>query len=179
MRKLNIITVIGMLITLLLHAVFGSLQMIGIGNTSLKVAAWILVGFVTAHMIIGIILTIKTLYAQKQSGAGYFKQNTMFWAARLSGFVVILFIIAHLLIFRSGNAEAYRLAVFNGFKLATQILLVVSIAIHVITNVKPMLMSFGIKGLKPYAGDIIIIISIILALTATAFIIYFIRWSEV
>ena len=48
---------------------------------------------------------------------------------------------------------------------------------HIITNVKPMLITFGVKKLRPKAGDILFFVSAALLLMAAAFIIYYIRWQ--
>lgn len=176
MRKINMITVVGMMITFLLHAIFGSFQLIGIGNNSMKIVAWILVFFIAVHTIIGIVLTISTLYSIKKSGKGYFKENKLFWLRRISGFLIIILMIFHLVIFRQKESSP-RLQEFNTFSLITQILLIISILIHVISNVKPTLISFGITNIKRFSVDILITLSIFLLFFIIAFIIYYFRWQ--
>lgn len=176
MRKINMITVVGMMITFLLHAIFGSFQLIGIGKNSMKIVAWILVFFIAVHTIIGIILTTSTLYSIKKSGKGYFKENKLFWLRRISGFLIIILMIFHLVIFRQKESSP-RLQEFNTFSLITQILLVISILIHVISNIKPTLISFGITSLKRFSIDILIALSIFLLFFIIAFIIYYFRWQ--
>ena len=66
---------------------------------------------------------------------------------------------------------------FGTLQLAAQILMVLSVAVHVITNVNPLLISFGLKRLKEYAVDILIVISVILLFTGVSFVIYYIRWN--
>ena len=61
-------------------------------------------------------------------------------------------------------------------QLAVQILMVLSIALHVITNVRPMMISFGIKSYKDLGIDIMLILSILLMLAGAAFVVYYIRW---
>ena len=71
----------------------------------------------------------------------------------------------------------FRLVPFDLFRLVTQILFILSIAVHIITNVKPMLITFGVKRLRPKAGDILFFISAVLLFMTIGFIIYYIRWQ--
>ena len=66
---------------------------------------------------------------------------------------------------------------FTDCKLATQLLLIAAIAVHVITNVKPMLISFGVLSLKKHVGDILFVLSVLLLFMAAAFIVYYLRWN--
>ena len=60
-----------------------------------------------------------------------------------------------------------------------QVLFVLSIALHVLTNVRPMLISLGIRPLKRYVPDILIVLSIVLLVFIAAFIIYYLRWKAI
>ena len=179
MRKLIMFIVIGMLLTFLAHGIMGSFKLMGADADALKTVAWISMGFVTAHIIIVTILTVKTLYARHKSGAGYFKGNGIFWARRISGFAIIIPLIMHIVIFTPTNQDVMRLAVFTAGRLVSQILLVLTITLHVITNAKPALITMGIKGLKKYTFDILFILSLIMLFFAVAFAIYYFRWMAV
>ena len=176
MRRLNMFLVAGMLVSFLAHAIMGSLQLVGASSNALKIVAWILVGLISAHVAVTTILTVQTLYARKKAGVGYFKNNLLFWARRISGLTIIIPLIMHLVIFRASNADAYRLQVFTTGRLISQILLIAAIALHVLINVKPALMSFGVKGHKVYAADIIFVLSVLLLIFAAAFAVYYWRW---
>ena len=88
--------------------------------------------------------------------------------------VLLLF---HLSAFSDSSTGVYRLVWFDSFRLTTQILLVISIAVHVIANVKPVLISFGIRSLKEWVGDIMFVLSVLLLFMAAAFIVYYLRWN--
>lgn len=176
MRRFNMFLVAGMLLTFLLHAIMGSLQLVGAGSGAMKTVAWVLVGFITAHVIVTTILTVQSLHARRLSGAGYFKDNALFWARRISGFLIIIPLIMHLAIFNASNAEVYRLQEFTTGRMISQILLVAAIALHVLTNVKPALISYGVKGEKRVAADVWVILSVLLLLFTLAFVIYYLRW---
>lgn len=178
MRKFNAFLTAAMMLTFLAHAIFGAFQLFGIGDNALKVLARITVVLAAVHAVLGVIMTVQTLYAQKKAGVRYFMRNKLFWIRRISGFIIAVLLVFHITAFMAKPAgDAYRLATFNTFKLITQILLVLSIAVHVISNIKPALMAFGIKSLKPYATDILIVVSVLLLVFIAAFIVYFIRWN--
>jgi succinate dehydrogenase hydrophobic anchor subunit len=177
MRKLNAILTVFILVLFLLHAVFGSFQIIGIGGGALKVAAWTALVLTVVHMVIGVALTWQTLKALKAAGVSYFKENKLFWARRISGFAIMLLIFFHLTAFGYTENGVYRLYWFTAAKLTTQILLVAAIAVHVITNVKPVLISFGIKSFKRRVADILIVLSVLILFMAVALVIYYLLWN--
>ncbi len=181
MRKWNAILSGLILVLFLFHAIAGSLGLMSMnsgGGIFLSVLPWILVGCIALHTLIGIKLTIDTLRACRKSGVSYFKENKLFWARRISGFAIFLLMFFHIILFKGHNAGgAYRLNFFGAAQLTTQILLVLSIAVHVLTNVKPSLIAFGRKSLKKYALDILIALSILFIFMGIAFFIYYLRWQ--
>ncbi len=177
MRKLNAIVVIGMFIFLLLHMIFGILLLTGVSDMPMVWISYTLLGFVILHAIISTILTIQSIITMKKTHTLYFKENKLFWLRRISGFLIIIAIVFHLVIFLNLGSDSVRLKEFNVFSLISQIFLVIFIAIHVISNVKPTLISFGITSLKEFSVDILIVISIVLFIALVAFFIYFFRWQ--
>ena len=116
MRKYNAVLSMGILVLFLVHAIAGGLQMAGFlpgGSQVMKVLAWVMLGLIAVHIVIGCKLTADTLRAIKRSGASYFKENQLFWTRRISGFTILIPLVMHLFIFRESNAEAYRLQVFT------------------------------------------------------------------
>ena len=179
MRKVNAVLSAVILLMFALHAILGSFNMMGAGSVTTKVLSWSMVALIVIHTVIGIILTGKSVSVWKKTGVSYFKENLLFWARRLSGFLIMILIFFHVTALSATNENGLRLPDFDSFKLAMQLLLVASIALHVITNVKPVLISFGIKKLKPKAGDIIFWLTVLLLLSAAGFIVYYIRWVSV
>ena len=181
MRKWNAILSGLILVLFLFHAIAGSLGLMSMnsgGGLFLSILPWILLGCIILHTIIGIKLTIDTLRACKKSGVSYFKENKLFWARRISGFAIFLLILFHVFLFMGHSVDgAYRLNYFGTAQLATQVLLVLSIAVHVLTNVKPSLIALGMKSLKKYALDILIALSVLFIFMGIAFFIYFMRWQ--
>ena len=180
MRKWNAVISMCIIVLFLVHAIAGGFQLMGLipgGSDLMGILAWIMLVLILIHTIIGIKLTADSLAACKKSGVSYFRDNKLFWARRISGFAIFIFILFHVILFLGKNDGVYRLNYFGTLQLATQILMVVSVAVHVITNVNPMLISFGLKRLKEYALDILIVISVILLFTGVSFVIYYIRWN--
>ncbi|MBR1731003.1 MAG: hypothetical protein IJ725_01030 [Ruminococcus sp.] len=179
MRKLNAIITASIMLIFVLHAVTGSLNMMNIAPIITRVEAYVMLGLICVHTVLGAVLTVKSVKVWKDTGAPYFRENINFWTRRLSGLVIMILIVFHITAFSSNTAGAVTLPYFGVFRLVTQLLLVLSIAVHVITNVKPMLISFGIKKLRPRVGDILFFISAVLLVAVVAFIIYFIRWNTI
>ena len=179
MRKLNSILTAVILVLFIIHGFLGALNMIDIAVVITKYMAWVMVALIAVHVVLSCILTAQALKTWKITGAPYFRENTLFWARRISGIAVMLLLAFHVLAFRSISSGTFTLGFFGGFQLATNILLVISIAVHVITNVKPMLISFGVRSLKPRAGDILFFLSILLVLFIIGFIVYYLRWNTI
>jgi len=177
MRKWNAILTAAILVLFLLHGVFGAFQLFGLAPTTLKAVAWTALALVAAHTVIGVKLTADSLCVWRQTGVGYFRQNKLFWARRISGFAVMVLLAFHMTAFGYSNGGAYRLRWFTDFRLATQLLLIVTLALHVLMNVRPMLISFGVRGLKQYVGDILFVLSVLLLFMAAAFVVYYLRWN--
>ena len=181
MRKANALISGCVVVLLLVHMIAGALQMAGLlggGSTFLTVIAWVMLALIVLHVIIGIKLTVDSLRLVKKSGASYGKENRLFWARRISGFALMAFIACHLLIFMgtSGNG-AFRLHIFAGAELTTQILMVVSLLAHVGLNMTPMLIGLGIRSFKTFLPDALAVLSALLLAAGIGFVIYFIRWS--
>lgn len=179
MRKANAVITALIMLIFVLHAVTGSLNLMNIAPIITRIEAYIMLGLICIHAVISVILTVKSVKVWKSTNAPYFKENILFWTRRLSGLVIMILIAFHTTAFRSVSNTSVTLPHFDVFRLITQLLLVASIAVHVITNVKPMLISFGIRKLKPRAGDLLFFISVLLLVAAAAFIIYFIRWNTI
>ena len=177
MRKWNAILTAAILALFLVHAILGGFQLFGVGSTAVKGIAWAALVLIVVHTAIGIKYTADTLRVWKKTGVSYFRENLLFWARRVSGFAVMILLVLHLTAFGDTSGGAYRLKWFDGARLTVQLLLVAAIALHVLTNVKPMLISFGVRSLKERTGDILFVLSVLLLFFASAFIAYYLRWN--
>lgn len=177
MRKINAILTVCILICFSLHGILGALSLIGAGEETVRVLAYITLALITAHVVLGMIFTVRSIRVWRMTKAPYLRENRLFWARRISGLAIMILLFFHVGAFGYMNGGAYRLSYFGTFRLITQLLLVLAIALHVITNVKPMLISLGERKLQLRAGDILLVLSVLLFFFAAAFIIYFIRWN--
>lgn len=180
MRKWNAIISVLVIALLLIHAIAGGYQLLGVlpgGRTWLKVLSWSMVALLAAHVILGVCLTVKTLRACKKSGVSYFRENKLFWTRRISGFAMIFFIVVHVMILTGITGEAYRLRPFGVLQLAGSLLLVISVAVHILSNIKPLLIAFGAKGVGAFIKDMLLVLSVVLLFCGAAFVIYFLRWN--
>lgn len=180
MRRFNAVLAMGILFLFIVHMVVGGFQLAGVlpgGSSVMKVLAYIMLVLIMLHFVIGTKLTVDSLRLIKKSGASYFKENKLFWVRRISGFAIMFFIVFHVLIFMGKSGSAYRLHIFEGAELLSQILLVITVAVHIISNVRPMMISFGIKSFKELGLDIVLVMSVLLFLAGAAFVVYYLRWN--
>lgn len=181
MRKWNTIVSAGIIVLLLIHMVAGALQVAGFlagGQKWLTVVAWAMLALVLVHILIGIKLTADTLRTVRESGVSYPKENRLFWLRRISGFAVMVFVVCHVVIFLGETQNGvFRLHLFAGAELVTQLLLVVSIAVHVLSNISPLLIGLGAKRLQKLLPDLLLILALLLLAAGIGFVLYFIRWN--
>ncbi len=179
MRKWNGILTAVMMILFLAHAIMGSFQLIGAGNVISRTVSYLLAAVIFVHALLGAVLTARTLKTIRASGAGYFRKNKLFWAGRVSGFAILAFLIFHLTAFSDRSAPVYRLVPFTAARLATQLLLILTIAVHVLINVRPAFITMGVRGHRRWAADILFVLSVILLFAVLAMLIYYLRWNRV
>ena len=181
MRKWNAVLSIGILALFLLHSIAGGFQLAGLlpgGQRWLTVLTWGMLAMTAMHALIGCILTAQTLKSIKRSGASYNKENRLFWLRRSSGFAVMLLLLSHVLAFQVTVTDgAVRLPLFGGLQLALQIMLAIAVALHVLTNVKPLMLGLGAVKSKSILPDILVIFAVLLAAAGAGFIVYYIRFN--
>ena len=179
MRKFNSILAAAILVLFIVHGFLGVLTMVDAVVIITKHMARFMLALIAIHTVLSCILTAKAIKTWKVTGAPYFKENALFWARRLSGFAIMILIAFHMTSFMSTTPKTFTLPYFGGSLLTANILLVVSVAVHVITNVKPMLIAFGIRSLKPKVGSILFVLSVLLILFIIGFIVYYFRWNAI
>lgn len=179
LRKLNAIISAAMMVLFLIHAIGNVLQMSGLGIPLPKALSWTLVGLSCVHAAIGVVLTVDTVRVQRQAGVAYWRQNVRFWVVRASGLALALLICAHALIFIKPAGEFLRLPVFLKPQLVLSLLLVLALAVHVLANVEPLLVSLGVGPTRERAADLMLALAVMLVLMAVGFILYYLRWSVV
>ena len=106
MRKLNTILSVLLLFICLLHGLMGSFMLLGISSGAGKFLAWIGVGILAAHTVLGLLLTAQTFRASRSGGKLYGKQNALFWARRTSGLAILLMLFFHRQLYFEGCGKS-------------------------------------------------------------------------
>lgn len=181
MRKIDAVLGALMLVLLLVHAVAGGFQAMGVypgGGAVLSALAWLLLVLVALHLAIGIRLTVDTLRAIRRSGVSYGRLNVLFWVRRISGLALACFLILHLLVFLGeGKGTAYRLAFFGSLQFAGQIGMVASLAVHVLSNLRPLFLSLGVSRARAVLADLLLVLAVVLLFAGAAMLVYYLRWN--
>lgn len=176
MRKINTILSVLLLIIFMLHGLMGSFMLLGIGSSAGNLLAWSGVAVLAVHTVFGIIFTIQTLNNSKGMGSNYIRQNAVFWARRASGLAILILMFFHIGLFGGIQEGVYILFPFTTVKLITQLLLIITLFIHLFINIRPLLVSLGIISYKKRRGDIYLILSVLLLFCTGTVIIYYIGW---
>lgn len=183
MRKINALITPLIMVLFLVHMIWGGLELAGMtkgGNTLFSFFSYLMITLIAVHAVISISMTIDTIRISRRSGASYMKLNRLFWIRRISGFALMLFAAAHVLIFTgSRESGAYRLNLFAAGQLTTQILMVLSLLMHLACNITPLRIALGLQDRKKLRIDLLLVLSILLLLAGAAFVVYYIRWNVI
>ena len=181
MRKVNAIVTAAMLALVIVHMVWGILQLLGLtagGSPVFGGLARLLMLLLFVHIVIGVKLTIDTVIIRKKSGVSYWRENRLFWIRRISGFALMIFLCFHIAAFAGVDAAAgERLRYFGIGRLATQILMVVSLMVHLLTNIPPLRLALGIRDKGNVRTDLLLVLAVLLFLAGLAFAVYYVRWQ--
>ncbi|MBR1471489.1 MAG: hypothetical protein IJ600_07610, partial [Lachnospiraceae bacterium] len=74
---------------------------------------------------------------------------------------------------------AFLMRHFDRMALLTQICMVLSLLVHLATNIRPLKIALGIEDKKNFKTDLLIVLSVLLLLAGIAFLLYFLRWRAV
>lgn len=179
MRKINTVLSVLLILIFLIHGIMGSFMLLDIGSSAGKILTWAGVIVLTAHTVLGTVLTIRTLKNARKSNCNYWKQNSVFWARRASGLAILILAFFHIGLFGEVRDNVYILLPFTTLKLIIQLLLVAALFTHLFINVRPLLVSLGIIKFKERRGDIYLILSVLLLFISGATIIYYIGWQTI
>lgn len=177
MRKIN--TIIALIICILIadHLIFGSLHLFGLNVHVTKPLALTMLVLVLVHAVISMIVTVRAEKVGMKTKARYNKENKDFWMRRTSGMGILIFALLHVFLMGKNANGVPKIATAPApLKLATP-LLVVSIFAHLFSNVKPLLISLGVKNpdKKEKIVKVLIIILCLFALSANIYRTFFFR----
>ena len=177
MRKWNNILARVMIVLFLLHALMGSLMLLGLSNISFKPLSWLLFAAVIAHGILGILATVQAVKSGQNSGKWYVRQNAAYWTKRFSGLAILILLCFHISAYTTTVGGAFFLKEFTFGRMAAQLLLILSIFIHLAVSVKSTLIAKGVVKFKERTVDWMMVLSLMMLFFAAAVVIYFIQWQ--
>ena len=177
MRKWNNILARVILVLFLLHALMGSLMLLGMSNISWKPLSWLLLAAVIAHGVLGVLATVQAVKSGKVSGKWYLRQNAAYWTKRFSGLAILLLLFFHISAYTTTVGGAFFLKEFTFGRMAAQLLLIFSIFLHLAVSVKSMLIAKGVVKFKERTSDWMMVLSLLMLFFAAAVVIYFIQWQ--
>ena len=177
MRKWNNILARIIIILFLLHALMGSLMLLGLSTISFLPLSLILLVAVIIHGILGIISTLSAVVSGKKSGHWYLKQNAAFWTKRISGIAILLLLVFHVTAYTTNVDGRFFLKEFTLCRMLSQILFILAIFIHLAVSIKSMLIAKGTIKYKEKTTDWMLVLSIMMLFFTVAVIIYYIQWQ--
>jgi hypothetical protein len=183
MRRVNVVISALLIVIFLLHGLMGSFMLLDVSSGAGKGLAWVGVGLLVAHIALGAFFTLRTIRARSDGGAWYLRQNSLFWARRISGLAILVLAFCHIGLFGrvvagSGAAGSqYLLFKFTTARLITQLLLIAALFTHLLLNLRPLLVALGIIAFKERRGDLFLILSTFLLFFAFAVTFYYLAWQ--
>ena len=173
MRKCNVIISLLMVFLFLIHIIMGSTVLLNWSTNAGKMFIRIGVTILLIHLIIGIILTIRTFSFHTKNQKNYVKENFSFWARRISGIAFLILMFFHFGVFGKMVNGVYVLSPFTTTKLITQLLMITTLFVHLFTNVRPLFMSMGITVKKNQKYAVYSVLSATMLFTFVGFISYY------
>lgn len=172
LRRINHILTIILLLLLEIHVIVCAFLMFGWSHIILENVARVEFIVVMCHAFIGVLLTFRNrpLHNSKK----YLKENRLYWLRRVTGIGILILSMPHISMFVHWyNNKIAVLKEVNGVQMGMHLLFLIFILLHLAINIKPMLISMGIRKYT-VVGAIIQGVTWILTVFATiASIIYY------
>ncbi|MDO4536988.1 MAG: hypothetical protein Q4B54_02420 [Coriobacteriales bacterium] len=180
LRQINACVAACMLVLFLLHGVGNAFMLMDAGAPTSKMLARATLTLAVVHAVLSMALSWQSIRTSRETGVSYLRLNKRFWTVRISGVACALFLVTHMLAFlQVGGGGAYRLHEFGDLQFASQIGLVVSLALHLLANLRPLMVSLGIPSPRARALDVGFVLSVLLLVMAASFVVYYLRWSVI
>jgi len=135
------------------HGISASLFLLGFLPYSprYKSTGWILAGLIIFHALIVAAEAARNLYLRRTGvlkGRLYVRQNISFFGQRLSGALLLVFILLHIGAYGYTDASGFHLRHFGIFSLVNQTALAALAGIHLMSSARPLVISLGIDSAK-------------------------------
>ena len=173
LRQVNAVVAALLVLSFAAHGITNGLYLVGVLDEPMKGIAHIAELFAWIHIFIGIFLTVQGFIASAKSGASYASENRRYIAVRISGILIAVFMLMHII----GFAHAENQRAFPLPALIVNLLFVAALAVHIICNLRPQLMSLGLESSS--VKGIAVIAAVLLAAFALAFAITYLQWRVV
>ena len=164
MRKINNILVHIIIALFLLHALMGSLILLGVSRISFRILSYTLLMVVFMHAVISMVSTLRALESGQKSKKWYLRKNTGFWTKRISGLSILVLLIFHMTAYTRSNGT-----------MIAQLLFILAIFVHLAVSVKSMLIARGTIHLKDRLIDCMFVLSAMILFFSLAIITYYIQ----
>lgn len=177
MRKWNNLLARLILVLFLLHALMGSLMLLGLSNISFAPLSWLLLAAVVTHGVLGVLATVRAMKSGKVSGKWYLRQNAGYWTKRFSGLAILILLCFHVSAYTMTVGDAFFLKEFTFGRMAAQLLLLLSIFVHLSISIQSMLIANGVVKFKERTVDWMLVLSLLTLFFAAAVVVYFLQWQ--
>lgn len=169
LRQVNAVVSALLLLTFTLHGVTNGLYLAGVLPAPMKGIAHITELICWIHILIGVYLTVDTARALGKSKASYTGENLRFWAIRISGIMIAVLMLQHVI--GSSHAPSHWVmpipAIVNG------VLLALAVGVHVVCNMRSQLMSLGLPTESSKRAALVA--AILILLMGFAFVLVFVQ----
>ena len=156
------------MILLLDHLIFGGMYLFGVGNGVIRPLAISMLVLTIIHAIISMIVTIRAEKAGFKTNARYNKENSEFWQRRVSGVLILVFALMHAYILSKNEQGIRRIVSLPKIFEFTTPALIISVYFHILSNIRPLLISLGVRNIEKKERIIKVILTIITIFGLTA-----------
>jgi hypothetical protein len=167
-----------MLFAFLLHAIFGSLEFIGVWSKTIQtltmVFAFIFLGLFITHAVIGMILGYRSIDNIDKTKTPYFRENKTFWIRWFSGVALTFIAIGHVIIFLGIMFNWWAMPNVMTLMLIVDIFLGLSLLFHLFSSMKSFLIDWGIDTNKIASLAIAVCVVLLCAYLITSFVIFYV-----
>lgn len=178
MRKLNTLLSAALIAILLIHVVFGSFMILGIGHNGAKILALIGAGLLILHILLSGVATTQTIRRMVSRHMPlYVRANRLFLLRRLSGLGIVIFLVFHIGMFGTMVDTHYVLYEFTTTKLLLQFGFMTSLFVHIGTNIRPLFVSLGWQQITNHCRDVYVVLGVLYMFTLTAISMYYGGWQ--
>lgn len=173
LRRINHILSIILLIFLEIHIIASSFLMFGWSRVILEHVARVEFILVMCHALIGMILTFRNRPLRNSNK--YMKENRLYWLRRVTGIGILILAMPHISMFVKWHDDTFAvLKKIKAVQMGMHMLFIAFIMVHLAINIKPMLISMGVKKYKVVGAIIQAVTGIFTIFAAIASIVYYV-----